>query len=128
MDRLCLMIVEDDADTRDVLKELIELEGHEARVATCVTDAARQLEAGLRPNVIILDERLPDGLGSDLIADLRRRPELSQVPVVLLSAAAPPPVEDATILTLRKPLHIDTLLRAIRDMNGATRGWHCAAS
>ena len=41
----------------------------------------------LRPDVIVLDMRLPDGDGSDVVAEFRRRGTLAQTPLVVYSAA-----------------------------------------
>ena len=41
----------------------------------------------LRPAVIVLDVRLPDGDGSDVVAEFRRRGTLARTPLVVYSAA-----------------------------------------
>ncbi len=40
-----------------------------------------------RPDAVILDLRLPDGDGRDLLAELKRGPETAPIPVVVLSGS-----------------------------------------
>lgn len=126
--RLCIMLVEDDVDTSEAMQELLHLEGHEV-ICLSTVDAARQLLAdGTRPNIVVLDEMLPDGRGTELIRELKAIPELGLIPFVLVTASTTPTVDDASVLVLRKPMDIETLLLAVRGMNGAAEGRHCGAS
>ncbi len=77
-----VLIVEDEAEIRRVVRLILEAQGHE------VFDAdSRQrglIEAATRrPDLIVLDLGLPDGDGVDLIRELRG---WSAVPVIVLSA------------------------------------------
>lgn len=126
--KLCILVVEDDCDTRDALVELLQLDGHDVIPVGSLAAALHHLGQGIHPNIVVLDERLPDGLGSDLLAYMKRVPDLAQLPVVIVSASNLPPLCDASVMVMRKPLQIDALLHAIRAMNGATRGWQCATA
>jgi CheY-like chemotaxis protein len=59
-----VLIVEDDATTRDGLAEVLELEGFSVSRAENGRVALSQLQAGLRPDVVVLDLVMPvmDGL------------------------------------------------------------------
>ena len=46
---------------------------------------ALQLARKFRPTLIISDSAMPSGSGSDLVAALKREPELAQIPVILTS-------------------------------------------
>jgi PAS domain S-box-containing protein len=81
-----VLLVEDDQDLARVMTLLLTDVGLDVVHASAVTEAVvRGTE--LRPDVIILDVRLPDGDGGDVIAEFRRRGTLAHAPVVVYSAA-----------------------------------------
>lgn len=128
-ERLCILLVEDDEDTSSAMQDLLHLEGHDVIPVATVEHARRTLAGGIRPNIVILDELLPDGRGSDLIRELKAVPELGLIPFVLVTASsAPLELDDASVLVLRKPMDIETLLNAVKAMNGEADGRHCAAA
>lgn len=65
-----VLIVEDDADTRDCLFDLFGMLGHEARVASNGREAL-QCFVEQRPDVVFIDIGLPDMTGHDLARALR---------------------------------------------------------
>jgi two-component system response regulator DesR len=84
-----VMIVEDHADFRELMKVLlgsqpdIELLAQAGSLAEARIQAAR-----FELDVVVLDLGLPDGSGADLIADLRRSSH--HVKVLVLSASLDP--------------------------------------
>jgi signal transduction histidine kinase len=79
-----ILVVEDNADAADSLKELLELSGHQ--VATAMTgpaglEAARQFQ----PEVVLCDIGLPGFDGYELARLLRRDPSTASAPMVALS-------------------------------------------
>jgi DNA-binding response OmpR family regulator len=66
------LIVEDDPDAADALAGALTAEGFDPSVASTVGQALIKLEAGLLPQVIILDLRLPDASGGILLRRIRR--------------------------------------------------------
>jgi len=60
--------------------------GHEVTVAGGVGEALAAIEAGLRPDLVILDLQLGDGTGEELIGALRARFPL--IPVVISTGYA----------------------------------------
>lgn len=82
-----LLVVEDSATERERLRQwLAEARGFRLRFAPDVASAMRQL-ALERPDCVLLDQVLPDGSGTDLLAVLRRRWTASQLPVILMTGA-----------------------------------------
>ncbi|MEV6642631.1 SpoIIE family protein phosphatase [Amycolatopsis sp. NPDC051371] len=81
-----VLVADDNADMRGYLARLL----HEDYAVTAVRDGLEALDAasGEPPDLIISDVMMPrlDGLG--LLAELRRDPRTSAVPVLLLSARA----------------------------------------
>ncbi len=67
-----ILIVEDNADARDTLRLLLELEGHRVRVAGTGGQAV-ELAAGARPDVALVDIGLPDVDGYEVARRLRAK-------------------------------------------------------
>ncbi|HEY4122622.1 MAG TPA: response regulator transcription factor [Byssovorax sp.] len=79
-----LLVVEDEVNVAAAMRELLEREGYEVRVAGTLHRARRELEGGAAGiDLVLLDWRLPDGEGIDLLRDLRRT---SDLPVLMVSA------------------------------------------
>lgn len=87
-----ILIVEDDTDIADACRELLEEEGYSVQVASTGEEAFAYLESELRPCLVLLDLRLPDLQGNELIAAVERR-NSGRAPIVV-----------ATALQLRVPL------------------------
>lgn len=77
-----VMIIDDDKDLVLLVQDLLEDNGYEVNVAHSIDDAYEKL-TNYKPDVILLDINLPDGLGFELCEELRR---VSQVPVIFASA------------------------------------------
>jgi DNA-binding NtrC family response regulator len=80
-----LLIVEDDADFRDTLRQWMTRRGHHVADTGLGADAV-QLLATRRFDVAIVDLHLPDRSGLDLLADLQR--EAPETEVLLLTGSA----------------------------------------
>lgn len=77
-----ILLVEDDADIRKLVRTALETEGH--RVIEAATCAQGKIDAASRkPDLIILDLGLPDRDGTELLDALRA---WSQMPVIVVSA------------------------------------------
>ena len=67
-----VLIVDDDANTREALAEIVAAEGFSATVAGSIRDAQVRM-AQQRPDVVLIDLKLPDGNGMDLFNDIESR-------------------------------------------------------
>ncbi|MGH9580809.1 MAG: response regulator, partial [Terriglobales bacterium] len=80
-----VLIVEDDLDLAKVLVAMLRRHGIETAQARTGREAIQQCEQ-LRPDLLVLDLRLPEGDGF-MVADwLRRQDQLRQIPLVIYSA------------------------------------------
>lgn len=79
-----LLIVDDSAATREVLAIKLGREGYAVAVAGNAHDAKQQLASGAI-DLILLDVRLPDGSGIDLLTELRRSRSPLDLPVIVIS-------------------------------------------
>lgn len=112
---LLLLVVEDHADTAEMMQRMLESEGHEVVVAGSV--AAALDAAGRRPfDMLISDLGLPDGSGLDLMRTIRTgNPSL---PGIALSGYGQDQDirqsrEAGFIAHLVKPVDVDRLFDAI---------------
>ncbi len=119
-----VLIVEDDVDVREMMKELFEDEGYRVAVATDGRDALDVIDRIGRPNVILLDLMMPRMSGGDFLeAARRKRPDLARVPVVVITGYAQmmfsvSPVERM----LTKPVDLHALLDIVRQYCRPTAG------
>jgi two-component system response regulator AtoC len=73
------LIVDDDADVRQVLAEFVEREGFAVTTAGTLAEARQEIAAG-PPDILLVDIGLPDGKGLDLLDGL----EPDAIPEVVL--------------------------------------------
>jgi two-component system CheB/CheR fusion protein len=112
-----ILIVEDNVDAAESLRELLEMDGHQVAVAhDGPTGAPKELE--LRPDVVLCDIGLPGMDGYEVARALRKDPRLRGTFLVALTGYALP--EDQRRATdagfdahLSKPPSVEQIRRAI---------------
>ena len=80
-----ILIVEDDADIRDLLRFTVERAGFEA-VSAESAETALNLVDRQTPELAVIDWMLPGGNGVDLVHSLRRSELTSAIPIIMLTA------------------------------------------
>ena len=113
--RCLVAIVEDDSEFRTMLRELLEEEQYRVIAVANGAEALETLRGDTIPNVILLDVSMPVMDGFDFLRFRNEDPQLSAVPVVLVTNAKPH--ERPTIGVndvVRKPIDIDEILFAIK--------------
>jgi DNA-binding response OmpR family regulator len=86
MGRCKVLVVEDDVGIREMLIEVLEMEGYEIRSSKHGLDALTVLERW-SPHVILLDLNMPVMDGWAFRAEQRRRHSIANIPVIVLSAS-----------------------------------------
>lgn len=110
-----VLIVEDDADLREMMAQLLSLEGYRAETVSNGKEALEYLSHSDRPDVILLDLMMPIMDGWSFRREQLHDPRLSEVPVVVLSAVDPSrSAELGGASFLKKPLDFDRLLELVR--------------
>ncbi|MFY3744787.1 ATP-binding protein [Anaeromyxobacter sp. Red801] len=84
-----VLVVEDNRDSAETLRDLLELAGHHADIALDARQALERCRTA-RPDAIVCDLGLPDMDGYELARTLRADPELASVLLVALSGYALP--------------------------------------
>lgn len=114
-----ILVVEDDADFREVLVFVLEREGYAVVAATDGSMGLDLLRWGVVPRVVLLDLMMPIVNGWEFRRRQLADPELASIPVVVLSAdpdahrlAETPGVHDV----LTKPVDFEQLLASIRHL------------
>jgi CheY-like chemotaxis protein len=109
-----ILIVEDDADTRDMIGRFLELEGYAVETAANGRQALDRLDAGARACVILLDLMMPVMDGWEFRRIQVSHSTLSKIPVIVFSAAGRDRMSqiDANEY-LSKPVDLDELLDRI---------------
>jgi PAS domain S-box-containing protein len=84
-----LLIVDDEPDARELLKELLEGHGYSVTASASGADALALLRAAPRlPTLILLDLQMPFMSGHELKSLLDADPTLAGIPVIVLSGAS----------------------------------------
>ena len=83
----CILVVEDNQLNRELLRDWLEVEGYEVWFAADLK-ASYEVFSQQLPDAVLLDINLGSENGLDLIAWMRQKPELEQVPVIAVTAHA----------------------------------------
>jgi len=115
-----VLIVEDDADLRDMMAQLLSLEGYDAATVANGSEALQYLHGDIeKPHVILLDLMMPVMDGWEFRQHMKADPEIAKLPVIVLSALDQSKARDVDATAfLKKPLDFDRLLALVRQ--------HCA--
>lgn len=82
-----ILVVDDNADNRDLTQILLESEGFAVRLAEDAPQALQAIQAE-QPDLILMDIQLPGIDGLELTRRMRQNPSLQDVVIVALSAYA----------------------------------------
>jgi len=111
-----VLIVEDDADLRTMMAELLTLEGYTAAAVANGREALDYLHDGHdQPSVILLDLMMPVMDGWEFRRAMKDDPKLADLPVIVLSALDQSIARGVdSVAYLKKPLDFDRLLTLVR--------------
>ena len=114
-----MLVVDDEADIRETLREAVEMVGCTAVLAANGADALRVLNEST-PCLMIVDLIMPVMTGEELLAILRQQPAFAQLPVLISTSA--PQRAPAGIPVLPKPIDLGAFWAWIRQ------NCHCGAA
>lgn len=83
-----VLIVEDEEDLRELMGDVLTLQGYSVVTAREGADALHKLETIGRPCMILLDLFMPGMNGWEFFERLQENPDLASVPVIVHSSAA----------------------------------------
>jgi CheY-like chemotaxis protein len=115
-DEPSILIVDDDADIREALIDILTDHGYHALAVGNGQEALAHLRAGARPRLILLDAMMPVMDGLSFRREQLLDPELSRLPVLMISAGILADLdvgELALVGVLGKPIDLDRLLEVV---------------
>jgi CheY-like chemotaxis protein len=114
-----ILVIDDDDMNREIIEAFLLLADYRVEQAH---DGADGLEKGLRlrPDLILLDIRLPDVSGYEVCRQFKAHPQTQAIPVVLMSGYADEDVGEAVRASgaddfLERPFNSARLLACVRQ-------------
>lgn len=125
-----ILVVEDDETLSEPLAYRLRSQGYEVSVAATGQDGW-QLAVSERPDLILLDLRLPDMDGFTLCAEFADCSDTSHIPVIILSGMERPDIirrcrAAGSQYFVRKPYDPNALLVLIRNALDEAQRWQPA--
>jgi CheY-like chemotaxis protein len=108
-----ILVVDDYDPNRVLLQDLLQMEGYGVLGASDGYDALRVLKEA-RPDAIILDLKMPELDGRELLARLKADHDLRDIPVVLVTADRDAGKVTGVFALIKKPFEIPVLLDTVR--------------
>lgn len=121
-----VLIIEDEEDAAELFAEMMRVSGFRV-LKTSNSAPAIAMMASEKPDVIILDIMMPEISGLDILRQMRRDPELANIPVVVVSAKSMPAdikngMEAGASTYLTKPVGFLELKEAVERAVGSRSG------
>jgi len=111
-ERSTILVVEDEVDSREALREILELEGYKVRTAVNGREALDTLNAvGDQICIVLLDLFMPVMDGWQVINELRATGRLATTQVVVITSAAHR--APAGIPVFQKPLDLERVMNQV---------------
>jgi CheY-like chemotaxis protein len=110
---LTILVVDDDADTRACVAEILEAEKLAVIAVRTGREALEALERE-RPALLIVDYDISDMTADEFLAAKTSRPAISAIPVIVSTAYTSVVVQGTITAILHKPFDVDDLLAAVR--------------
>jgi CheY-like chemotaxis protein len=109
-----ILIVDDDLDIRETLRDAFEHQGYAVAVAGNGKEALDLLACPPRPSAVILDLIMPVMSGQELYAAMQADPTLSRIPIVVSTSDASR--APSGVLIMRKPIDLVRLLATVQSL------------
>jgi CheY-like chemotaxis protein len=119
---LRILVIDDEAYARQLVRVLLEKEGFEVTLASSADEGLRLMRAS-RPDLVTLDLMMPGRDGLDMLAEKQADPAINGIPCLVLSAVGLNADLDRALAlgaraTLSKPFSQRQLLDTVRGVMG----------
>ena len=123
IERKKIIIVDDDALLTKTIHMCLSKKGHDVKVSFTGADAVRCLSEE-KPDLLVLDIRLPDCNGWSLARLVEKRERAEKVPLIIISALEPDRERMAEVKPyayIQKPFDMEQLIQTVeRSLAGET--------
>lgn len=98
-----ILIVDDDSDTRTVVRTILTTDGYQVVEAASGEQALDYLKSNEAPALVILDIMMPGMSGLDVAMRMKQHPETQGIPIIILTAKG----DSQDLLTAYKDYAVD---------------------
>ena len=109
-----ILIIEDEVEVRNFASRVLELEGYHILQAKD-SEKGLMLVKGVPVSLVLLDLRLPEHNGWEVLEQIKSEPELMEIPVIVFTASA-------GVLQREKALEIGATDYLIKPLSAARLG------
>ena len=113
-----IWVVDDEPFIRTAMLAVLGELGHEARGFGDAEGLYTALvEESVTPDLLVLDQRLPDEYGSTIVHSLRERPQYRDIPVLFVTAIDDEEASRLEVIApvIRKPFDFADFAKAVQD-------------
>jgi CheY-like chemotaxis protein len=118
-----VLVVDDDARSLKLLRDILEHHAYEVRTATSGEEACAMVAKGFVPGLVLMDVHLPGMDGIEAITLLRSMPEMTGARYVAVTASVMPAqvaaLDAAGIPLHPKPIDRERLVSEVERLLGA---------
>ena len=111
-----ILIVDDEASMRFLLRTTFELDGYEVDEAANGRVAAELLESNREYDLVSTDFMMPVMNGGELINRIRQNPGTERIPIILISSSPGSERRTEASVFFRKPFDPRALLATAKDL------------
>ncbi|HSG44715.1 MAG TPA: response regulator [Anaerolineales bacterium] len=124
MTQKTVLIIEDEEDAAELFSEMMRVSGFHV-LTTSKSEPAISMMNEDKPDLVLLDIMMPEISGLDILRQMRRDPNLSEIPVIVLTAKSMPAdikkgMEAGASTYLTKPVGFQELKDAVERTLGTT--------
>lgn len=117
MTQKTVLIIEDEEDAAELFAEMMRVSGFRVSKTSRSSPAISMMNED-KPDLVLLDIMMPEVSGLDILRQMRRDPNLAEIPVVVLSAKSMPAdiktgMEAGASTYLTKPVGFQELKDAV---------------
>ena len=117
MDQKTVLIIEDEEDAAELFAEMMRVSGFRV-IKTSKSVPAIAMMNTEKPDVVLLDIMMPEISGLDILRQMRRDPNLANIPVIVVTAKGMPAdikngMEAGASTYLTKPVGFRELKEAV---------------
>lgn len=120
LDGLSALIVDDNSDTCEVLRQILQAAGASVETANSVREGVTSLEKQV-PDIVLTDLAMPGESGVALIEHVRKQAASKELPIIVLSACAfetdkQIALDAGASLFIPKPFSPQTVIAQVREL------------